>query len=108
LLTRKNIRGRAAAKCMLECKKLDTKKLDINAKRCTRGQSAQTNKRSHVLHSRVNNAEFRRVYSLQLNGQEIASVDVEVPKWFPGTPKLKKWFLRWVMNDALRTHLRAA
>lgn len=41
-------------------------------------------------------------YSLKVNGQQVAEVEVETPGWLPVKPKINRTFLLAVASRALR------
>jgi hypothetical protein len=47
-----------------------------------------------------------RLYDLNVNGDAICSVDMDVPDWMPVRPRLNASWLRAVVGNALRNYFR--
>jgi hypothetical protein len=47
-----------------------------------------------------------RLYDLNVNGEAVCSVDMDVPTWMPVRPRLHAGWLRTVVGHALRSYFR--
>jgi hypothetical protein len=47
-----------------------------------------------------------RLYDLNVNGDAICSVEMDVPAWMPVRPRLHSGWLRTVVGNALRNYFR--
>jgi hypothetical protein len=47
-----------------------------------------------------------RLYDLNVNGDQVCSVEMDVPTWMPVRPRLNATWLRSVVGHALRNYFR--
>jgi hypothetical protein len=47
-----------------------------------------------------------RLYDLNVNGEAVCSVDMDVPDWMPVRPRLNGGWLRSIVGHALRNYFR--